>query len=108
MSNAKIELDWEVSHSRDVIRQDIVVMIQPDGADTPVELVSESLPPNQDKYVVTIPEKTKVYVKIVAYDGTYYSKPMVNQFYIPDVTIPSPPINEGWKILEIDGEEPCY
>ena len=108
MRNVTIELDWTISHSTDVIRQDLTVMTQSEGQSFPVEFLSVPLLPNVNSYVIKVPEKTTVFVKIVAFDGTYYSKPMVNQFNVPDVTVPCPPVNKGWKILEIDDETPCY
>lgn len=108
MRNVTIELDWQTSHSTDVIRQDITVMTQAEGESFPKDFLSDALAPNVNTYVITVPEKTTVFVKIVAFDGTYYSKPMVNQFKVPDCTVPCPPVNKGWKILEIEDETPCY
>lgn len=108
MRQATVEIDWKVSHSTDVIRQDLLIMIQPDGETSPREHSVTSLPPNQDTFKFKVEEKTKVFVKITAFDGTFFSKPMVNQFYIDDLTAPCSPINEGWKILELDPETPCY
>jgi len=105
---ATIEIDWELSHSDDVIRQDLTIMTQEEGQSSPTDLLTQSLPPDQNTFVFKVPEKTTVYVRIVAYDGTYYSKPLVNQFLCPDLAKPCQPISKGWKILEVENNTPCY
>jgi hypothetical protein len=106
MAIAQVEIDWEVSKSDDVQGQELTVMTEKEGEEVK-ELLSVELGPNVDKYILDIEEKTTVYVKIVAYDGTYYSKPMINSFYVPDLTEPMPPVSEGWRIISIDNK-PVY
>lgn len=108
MAVATIELSWELSHSKDVVRQDITVMTQSEGQSVPVELLTDSVGPAQNTYTIKVPEKTTVFVRVIAFDGTYYSKPMVNQFTVHDLSIPCPPVNNGWKILDIEQDTPCY
>ena len=108
MSKAVVEINWNLSKSKDIIRQDLVVMTRADGETVPTEFITESLPPDQDAFVIRVPEKTEVFVKITTFDGTYFSKPMVNSFYIADLTVPCPVVNNGWRILEIESDTPCY
>lgn len=105
---ATIEIDWELSHSTDVIRQDLTILTQEEGQASPVDFLTQSLPPDQNTFVFKVPEKTTVYVKIVSYDGTYYSKPLVNQFTVFDLMIPCSPVSKGWKILDVEQDTPCY
>ena len=106
MAVAQIEIDWEVSSSDDVQGQQLTVMTQKEGEEAK-EILSVNLDPKVDKYILDIEEKTTVFVKITAYDGTYYSQPMINSFYVPDLVAPMPPVSEGWRIISIDNQ-PVY
>lgn len=107
MSKARVQILWEPSKSTDVISQKLVIMINKQDEE-PKEYQRLVLMPTANEYVFYVEEKTYVNVKLTAFDGTFESIPMVNNFYVPDLTVPLPPIDKGWKTLEVEQDLPNY
>ena len=107
MSKARVQILWEPSKSTDVISQKLVIMINKQDEE-PKEYQRLVLMPTANEYVFYVEEKTYVNVKLTAFDGTFESVPMVNNFYVPDLTVPLPPIDKGWKTLEVEQDLPNY
>jgi hypothetical protein len=107
MRTAEIEIMWTPSPDEDVVKQSLVVVTKEQNreAKPPVFM---TLAPNVGSLKLKVREKTDVYIKLSAFDGTYWSKAMINSFFVGDLSRPHPPISNGWKILDQDDNLPCY